>query len=135
MSDGTKRAVLRRPDGSKVSLENPALPGERLQAFVTGLGRPVTASGIAIGTNQTGIAGDDASPPNPVSVNIAGSDLQPVSAIYATDMIGVYVITFDVPADAPAGTDISFSVSTVLPDQSVAVDSTTIPIQPLPSAQ
>src|SRR6185369_866133 len=44
MSDGAKRAVLQRLDGSYVSLENPVQRGERLRAFVTGLGRPVTAS-------------------------------------------------------------------------------------------
>jgi hypothetical protein len=46
-------------------------------------------------------------------------------------MIGVYVITFDVPVDAQSG-DIVFSVSTVLPDQSVMSDSTKIPVQPQP---
>jgi uncharacterized protein (TIGR03437 family) len=129
MSDGSKRALLRRPDGTNVSLENPAQPGERLQAFVTGLGRPVTASGIAINTNQTGIDGDDASAPNPVTIGIADSVLQPVSATYATDMIGVYVVTFDLPVDALPGNDVTFTVSTVLPDQSVAADKTTLPIQ------
>jgi protocatechuate 3,4-dioxygenase beta subunit len=129
MSDSVKRAVLQRPDGTYVSLENPAQAGERLQAFVTGLGRPVTASGIALNTNQFGIAGDDAPPPNPVTIAVAGEVLQPVSAIYATDMIGVYVITFDVPGDAPSGSDTAFTVTTTLPDQSVLADSTTLPIQ------
>jgi uncharacterized protein (TIGR03437 family) len=129
MSDGVKRAALRRPDGTYVSLENPAQAGERLQAFVTGLGRPVTASGIALNTNQSGIAGDDAPPPDPVTITFAGEVLQPVSAAYATDMIGVYVLTFDVPADAPSGNDAAFTVTTTLPDQSVLSDSTTLPVQ------
>ena len=129
MSDSVKRAVLQRPDGTYVSLENPAQAGERLQAFVTGLGRPVTASGIALNTNQFGIAGDDAPPPNPVTIAVAGEVVQPVSATYATDAIGVYVITFDMPGDAPSGTDTAFIVTTVLPDQSVLTDSTTLPIQ------
>jgi uncharacterized protein (TIGR03437 family) len=129
MSDGVKRAALRRPDGTYVSLENPAQAGERLQAFVTGLGRPVTASGIALNTNQSGISGDDAPPPNPVSISVAGEVLQPVSATYATDSIGVYVITFDVPSDAPSGSNTAFTVTTTLPDQSVLSDSTTLPIQ------
>jgi hypothetical protein len=129
MSDGAKRAALRRPDGTYVSLESPAQAGERLQAFVTGLGRPVTASGIALNTNQSGISGDDAPPPNPVTIAVAGEVLQPVTAVYATDMIGVYVIAFDVPGDAPSGTDTAFAVTTVLPDQSVLSDSTTLPVQ------
>ena len=129
MSDGVKRAVLRRPDGTYVSLESPAQAGERLQAFVTGLGRPVTASGIALNTNQSGIDGDDAPPPDPVTITFAGEVLQPVSAVYATDTIGVYVLTFDVPADAPSGADAAFTVTTTLPDQSVLSDSTTLPVQ------
>jgi uncharacterized protein (TIGR03437 family) len=129
MSDGVKRAALRRPDGTYVSLESPVQAGERLQAFVTGLGRPVTASGIALNTNQSGISGDDAPPPNPVTIAVAGEVLQPVSAIYATDMVGVYVITFDMPGDAPSGNDTAFTVTTTLPDQSVLSDSTTLPIQ------
>jgi uncharacterized protein (TIGR03437 family) len=71
MSDGSKRAVLQRADGSFVSLENPAQRGERLRAFVTGLGRAVTASGAAVNTNQAGAADDDAAPPNPVTLIIA----------------------------------------------------------------
>jgi uncharacterized protein (TIGR03437 family) len=129
MSDGTKRAILRRQDGTYVSLENPAQAGERLQAFVTGLGRPVTASGISLNTNQAGITGDDAPPPNPVTIGVAGEVLQPVTAIYATDQIGVYVLTFDVPNDAPSGADVAFTVTTTLSDQSVVTDSTTLPIQ------
>jgi uncharacterized protein (TIGR03437 family) len=129
MSDGVKRAALRRPDGTYVSLESPAQAGERLQAFVTGLGRPVTASGIALNTNQSGIEGDDAPPPDPVTITFAGEVLQPVSAAYATDTIGVYVLTFDVPADAPSGSDAAFTVTTTLPDQSVLSDSTTLPVQ------
>jgi uncharacterized protein (TIGR03437 family) len=129
MSDGVKRALLRRPDGTFVSLESPAQAGERLQAFVTGLGKPVTASGIAIATNQAGISGDDAAPPNPVTIGIADRVLQPVSAIYATDMIGVYVLTFDMPTDAPSGSDVAFTVTTLLDGQSVIGDSTKIPIQ------
>jgi len=129
MSDGVKRAALRRPDGTTVSLENPAQAGERLQAFVTGLGRPVTASGIALNTNQSGISGDDAPPPNPITIIVAGEVVQPVAAIYAIDMIGVYVITFDVPGDAPSGNDTAITVTTTLPDQSILSDSTTLPIQ------
>jgi uncharacterized protein (TIGR03437 family) len=129
MSDGAKRAVLRRQDGTYVSLEAPAQAGERLQAFVTGLGRPVTASGIALNTNQAGISGDDAPPPNPVTIGVADSVLQPVTAVYATDQIGVYVVTFDVPNDALSGNDVTFTVTTVLADQSVLTDSTKLPIQ------
>jgi uncharacterized protein (TIGR03437 family) len=129
MSDGAGRAVLQRLDGSYVSLESPARPGERLRAFVTGLGRPVTASGILIKTNQAGIIGDDASPPNPVDLRIAGRDVPVVSATYSTDTIGVYVITFDLPADAPSGPDMDFGVATVVGGQNLFGKLSKLPVQ------
>jgi uncharacterized protein (TIGR03437 family) len=129
MSDGAGRAVLQRLDGSYVSLESPAKPGERLRAFATGLGRPVTASGILINTNQAGIIGDDASPPNPVALRIAGLDVPVVSAIYSTDTVGVYVITFDLPADAPSGPDSDFGVATVVGGQNLFGKLSKLPIQ------
>jgi uncharacterized protein (TIGR03437 family) len=129
MSDGAGRAVLQRLDGSYVSLESPAQQGERLRAFVTGLGRPVTASGILIKTNQAGIIGDDASPPNPVDLRIAGRDVPVVSATYSTDTIGVYVITFDLPADAPSGPDMDFGVATVVGGQNLFGKLSKLPVQ------
>jgi uncharacterized protein (TIGR03437 family) len=129
MSDGAGRAVLQRLDGSYVSLESPAQPGERLRAFATGLGRPVTASGILINTNQAGIIGDDASPPNPVALRIAGLDVPVVSAIYSTDTVGVYVIAFDLPADAPSGPDADFGVSTLVGGQNLFGKLSKLPIQ------
>ena len=38
MTDGTRRAVAIRPDGSFVSLQNPARRGEIIRVFVTGMG-------------------------------------------------------------------------------------------------
>ena len=82
---------------------------------------PVTASGVPINTNQAGTVGDDASPPNPVTLRIAGRDVAVVSAIYSTDNIGVYAVTFDLPADAPSGADADFGVSTTVGDQNPSV--------------
>ena len=83
MSDGTQRAVLLRQDGSYVSLENPAQPGEQLSAFVTGLGRPVTLSGVAIGTNQVGIDGDDAPVPGAIALQVGGEAVPLISGVYS----------------------------------------------------
>ena len=48
MSDGVFRAVVVRPDGSYVSLQNPARRGETEIAFVTGLG----ATSPPVGTRR-----------------------------------------------------------------------------------
>jgi uncharacterized protein (TIGR03437 family) len=129
MSDGAKRALLQRVDGGYVSLENPAQRGERLRVFVTGLGRPVTATGVLINTNQTGTTGDDAAPPNPVTLLIGNRTVQPVSSIYSTESIGVYVLTFDVPDDVQSGADVDFAVTTLLGDQNVAGKLSKLPVQ------
>jgi uncharacterized protein (TIGR03437 family) len=129
MSDGAKRALLQRVDGSYVSLESPVQRGERLRAFVTGLGRPVTASGVLINTNQTGTTGDDAGPPNPVSLGIGDRDIQPVSSIYSTESIGVYVLTFDVPENVPSGSDVDFGVATLLGDRNIVGKLSKLPVR------
>ena len=129
MSDGTQRAVLQRQDGSYVSLENPAQPGEQLNAFVTGLGRPVTASGVAIGTNQTGIVGDDAPPPVPVTLQVGGETVPLISGIYSDNTIGVYVLTFAVPADASSGTNISFTIAAPSSGSTISANPSQIPVQ------
>jgi uncharacterized protein (TIGR03437 family) len=112
-----------------VSLESPVQRGERLRAFVTGLGRPVTASGVLINTNQTGTTDDDAAPPNPVTLRIGDRSIQPVSSIYSTESIGVYVLTFDVPEDVQSGADVDFAVATLLGDQSVVGKLSKLPVQ------
>jgi uncharacterized protein (TIGR03437 family) len=129
MSDGTLRAVLQRQDGSYVSLENPAQPGEQLNAFVTGLGRPVTASGIAIGANQTGIVGDDAPPPVPIAIQVGGEAVPLISGVYSQSTIGVYVLTFAVPTDASSGTDISFTIAAQSGGNTIAANPSKIPVQ------
>ncbi len=129
MSDGVKRAALLRLDGSYVSLESPVQRGERLRAFVTGLGRPVTSSGVLINTNQAGTFGDDAAPPNPVTVRIGDRSIDPVSSIYSAESIGVYVVTFDAPDDIQSGADVDFAVATLLGDQSIPGKLSKLPVQ------
>jgi uncharacterized protein (TIGR03437 family) len=129
MSDGRKRAVLQHSDGSYVSLQNPARANERLRAFVTGLGRPISSSGFALGTNQGGIVGDDASPRPAIIVGVNNEGVNVVSAIYAPDLIGVYVVTFDVQSNVPSGSDINFAVAAVLNDVLTFGNGSKIPIQ------
>jgi adhesin/invasin len=129
MSDGTQRAVLQRQDGSYVSLENPAQPGEQLNAFVTGLGAPVTLSGVQIGTNQAGIVGDDAPPPGSLTIQVNGELVPLISGAYSQSTIGVYVLTFAVPSDTPSGSDISLIVADSLGNRVIASNPSKIPVQ------
>jgi uncharacterized protein (TIGR03437 family) len=129
MSDGQKRAVLQHPDGTFVSLENKAQRGEKLRAFVTGLGRPISASGVAIGTNQGGIAGDNASPQIPVIAGVADEGVPVDSAVYSTDLIGVYIVTFGVPSDVPSGNDLDFAIAVNLNGNLTFGNASKIPVQ------
>jgi uncharacterized protein (TIGR03437 family) len=128
MSDGRLRAVLVRPDGSFVSLTNPARRGEQIVAFLTGLGPTMQAN---IGTNSVPAPGTTASVLGQVIVGINNSGVPVVSSQLSPDLIGVYEVTFLVPPDAPQGNNIVFSVAVNPPNSSTTQFSngSAIPIQ------
>ncbi|MGA2877337.1 MAG: Ig-like domain-containing protein [Bryobacteraceae bacterium] len=90
-------AVAVRPDGSQVSPTNPAQRGENIQLYVTGLGQatPLIATGAA-GVADQGIVSTMI-----VGLNNGGVPL--ISAVYGPGLIGVYVVTLQVPADTQTG--------------------------------
>jgi uncharacterized protein (TIGR03437 family) len=108
MSDGKSRAVLVRPDGSFVdSANNPARRGEIVRLYATGLGQ-VSA---LVATNGVPIPGTDVTVNGSVIVGVNNSGVRVVSARLAPDLIAVYEVAFEIPADAPTGTDIVLSVA------------------------
>jgi uncharacterized protein (TIGR03437 family) len=106
MSDGQQRIVAVRPDGSFVSVENPARRGEIVHVYVTGLG---TVS-PPIATNSIPVPGTDSNVVGQVIVGVNNAGTRLVSARLAQNLIGVYDVAFQVPSDAPAGNDVIFSV-------------------------
>ena len=94
---GQQIAVAVRSDGSYVSPSNPAQPGEAIQIFVTGLGQvsPATATGDAGVPGQTVVGS--------VVVGLNNGGVPLVSAVYAPGMVGVYILTFEVPVGTQAG--------------------------------
>jgi uncharacterized protein (TIGR03437 family) len=92
-----KVAVATRPDGSVVSPSNPARRGEVIRVYVTGLGQ---VSPAAV-TGSFGIPGQTVLASIIVGLNDIGAGL--IAAEYAPGMVGVYVLTVQVPADAPTG--------------------------------
>jgi uncharacterized protein (TIGR03437 family) len=130
MSDTKKRAVVvHAVDGSFVSLENRARPGEALRAFVTGLGRPVSKSGLRIGTNQGGIPADDASPTPAIVVGVNNEGIIPTSVTYSPGLIGVYQVDFVAPVSVPPSADINFAVAANINDSLVFGNPSKIPFQ------
>jgi uncharacterized protein (TIGR03437 family) len=106
MSDGVNRLVAVRPDGSFVSIENPARRGEIIRVYVTGLG----AVSPPVATNSLAVPGTDYNVLGQVIVGVANAGTRLVSARLAENLIGVYEVAFQVPSDAPAGNDVVFSV-------------------------
>jgi uncharacterized protein (TIGR03437 family) len=107
MSDGVTRAVLVRPDGSFVSLQNPARRGETIRLYATGLG-PVTPS---VSTNSIAVPGTDSLVTGQIIVGVNNAGTRVISGRYAPSLIGVYEVTFVVPSDAPTGNDIVLSLA------------------------
>jgi uncharacterized protein (TIGR03437 family) len=95
--------VALRPDGSFVSPTNPAQLGEDISVYVTGLG-PVTP---ATATGDAGIPGQSIIPNAkgalPLIVGLNNGGVPVISADYAPGMVGVYVITLQVPANTKTG--------------------------------
>jgi len=113
-ADGRRYAVVARPNGTFVTPANPAQRGEILRMYATGLGPVVPLAR----TNQPGVPGQMVF--LPVIVGLANAGVRVVSAEYAQNMIGVYVITFEVPSDTRTGAEIPLDLVVELPDGSRA---------------
>jgi len=139
MSDNLLHPVMLRPDGSVVSLQNPARLGETTRMYATGLGQ---TSPTAVGTDQFVPLVPDSSGnlvPEAMNVNLQvvlgvnNSGLVLLSAQYAYGMVGVYELTFQMPAQAPTGNDVPFEIfqcADTQCDKVVYGNPTTIPLQP-----
>ncbi len=139
-TDGTLRALAVRQDGSLVSLANPARAGETITLFATGLG--VTVPPLA--TNQLPPPGVAATAAGTVTVGYTNAKGSAGGATvnYARlseDLIGVYEISFNVPADVATGNNVVFSVGVLPANGSVtyysnpALISATAPASPMPA--
>jgi uncharacterized protein (TIGR03437 family) len=96
--NGQKYAVvIRASDGSYITPNSPAHPGETDCLFATGLGQvnPGTATNNAGLPNQSVLAQMD------IGVNNGGIRL--VSATYLPGTVGVYQVCFQIPSDTATG--------------------------------
>lgn len=81
-------AIAIRPDGSLVTPSNPALRGETVHVYATGLGPLVEGS---------------SRPAYTPAVELAGSGASGVTAEYVPNSIGLFVVSLAIPADVQAG--------------------------------
>ncbi len=118
--------VVERPDGSFVSSSNPARRGEQLIAFVTGLG-PTTP---AAATNALPAPGTPATVNGTVIVGMTGQGIPLIGAQLSPDLIGVYMVAFQIPSSIAAGNN-TFSIGIIPAGSTTAYYSATmlLPVQ------
>ena len=78
-----------------------------IRIYVTGLG----PTSPAITTGSLGVPGIDSLVSGEVIVGLQNSGVRVVSARAANNLIGLYEVSFQVPADAPVGNDLVLSVA------------------------
>jgi uncharacterized protein (TIGR03437 family) len=98
--------IAQHSDGSLVTASSPAVPGEYVVFYMSGLG--VTTTPVASGT---------ASPSSPLAVPLTdpvltlnGADVPILFAGLTPGLVGLYQVNFQVPANAPTG-DLQLVVS------------------------
>ncbi len=103
-------AIVHNADFSVITTSNPAVPGEYVDIFCTGLGavNPPAASGAAGPVSP--ISNTVATP----TVTLAGQAITPVFSALAPGYVGLYQVAFQIPANAPAGKqNVSLTINTI----------------------
>ena len=116
-------AVIDASNGNYVTPSNPAHPGGTYYVYVTGLGQ----ASPAISTNSSGTVGATQSVNLPVIAGVNNAGVPVVFAQYATGYIGVYIVGFQIPQDAPTGTDQPLAVAVLVNGQLVFSNPTYLP--------
>jgi uncharacterized protein (TIGR03437 family) len=128
LSDNNLHAVVIRPDGSFVTIQNPARKGDIVTAFLTGLG----PSSPAVATGALPTPGVMATPQYQVVVGMSGGGVPLISAQLSPDRVGVWMLMLQVPSNVSTSNGLAtFSVSVIPTGASAPLSSgtTTIPVQ------
>lgn len=114
--DGSGRptAVAVKANGTYVSATNPAELNEDIRVFVTGMGQ----ASPFITTNTPGTGNQRVNGSVIVGVNNEGISARFEDTIYAPTLIGVYIVTFRMPANTTTGLNRPFVVAVQAPDGS-----------------
>ena len=108
-SAGKKIGVMIKADGTYMNLENPALLGEILIGFFTGLGQaqtPTTTNTPGFYNNATQVAAQII-----IGVNNEGVPVGP--ATMAPGLVGIYIVQFQLPDKATTGTNRPYGIGAI----------------------
>lgn len=100
--------IFVRPDGSYVTASNPARKGDTIVAYVTGLG----PASPAVSTNALPLPTAQSMAVNTLIIGVANAGVPLISAQLSPDLVGVYLVSFQVPTNAPSGNQ-PFSVGVI----------------------
>jgi uncharacterized protein (TIGR03437 family) len=99
----TRIAIAQRPNGTIVSPTNPAKSGETIRLYVNGIGWVLDSNDKQVQTNQPGYPGQ--LPWNvTTSVSLNNAGVTGTTAEYAQNLIGVFIVSFQIPAQNAAAT-------------------------------
>ena len=116
MSDGVRRVVALRPDGTFVSIANPARRGEIVRIYITGIGPtspPLTTNALP----TPGVTSMSTAAYLAVQIGGAsGAEGVPVlsSSQVSPSLIGVFELDIMIPADAAEGNDTFLEVGVLV---------------------
>jgi uncharacterized protein (TIGR03437 family) len=124
--DGGRRAAIAvRSDGEIVSPTKPARKGEIVRMYVIGMGQTTPMAS----TNRVGVPDQVIALPVQVGLE-GGKSARVVEAKMAENLVGIYEILFEIPQDAPTGTDLAIACSVVVgPTSAVWSNESRISIQ------
>ena len=91
--------IFLRPDGTFVTPANPARKGDTIIAYVTGLGTGDTS----VGTNALPLPTAISMANNTLVIGIANQGIPLISAQLSPDLVGVYLVSFQVPTTEAVG--------------------------------
>jgi uncharacterized protein (TIGR03437 family) len=120
--DGSSYGLVLKADGTALSPTNPATRGDILTVVVGGIG-PVSP---AAATNAVGTGNQNVQAEMIVGVNYAG--MRVISAQYAQNLIGVYLITFELDPNTPPGPNRTLQIAVRVGNGTINSNATVIPL-------
>ncbi len=108
-SAGKRVGVVVKADGTYMTRENPAIRGENLIGFFTGLGQTITPSS----TNNPGAFNNSTQVAAQMIIGINNEGAPVLSATMAPGLVGIYVVQFTVPENAVTGVDRPYGVGAI----------------------
>lgn len=115
-STGRNIGVIIKADGTYMTLENPAVRGETVIGFFTGLGQLL----VPTATNIPGAFNNSSNVAAQFIVGVNNEGVPVRSATMAPGMVGIYIAAFDIPAETTPGANRPFGVAAVGADGVVA---------------